>query len=280
MMRAHLVRATLEAIAFEVRDVLVMMAESGVGVPCGSTAGPRRTTRPCHTQADQPWRPLVERPEIVETDRPRARRSSLGSGSACGTRPTRPARDLGLNTPFQPSGEAEARAAADAAYARWQQASAARSPGPRTEPAQRSSNAFWAASRASTARHGGLGLARASASSSSSSVSSADELELGSGDLALEPRRPPTGAAGCGPAARRLAGVGQGRPGLVHVLQPSPGRAPPARARGRSVAVDDAQIGRPWPGRGGGGRETEGLGERRRHQRRRPSRHPSRTGPR
>ena len=63
--RAHIVRATLEAIAFEVRDVLETMPDRA-----GSVAARRRRRRAndllCQLQADQLGVP-VERPEIVET---------------------------------------------------------------------------------------------------------------------------------------------------------------------------------------------------------------------
>ena len=63
--RAHLVRATLEAIAFEVRDVLATMPGPG-RAPCASTAEPRANDLLCQLQADQLGVP-VERPGIVET---------------------------------------------------------------------------------------------------------------------------------------------------------------------------------------------------------------------
>ena len=63
--RAHVVRATLEAIAFEVRDVLETMpgpAEPSLRVDGGAAANDLL----CQLQADQLGVP-VERPEIVET---------------------------------------------------------------------------------------------------------------------------------------------------------------------------------------------------------------------
>ena len=63
--RAHIVRATLEAIAFEVRDVLETMP--GADRPaCASTAAPAANDLLCQLQADQLGVP-VERPRIVET---------------------------------------------------------------------------------------------------------------------------------------------------------------------------------------------------------------------
>ena len=63
--RAHLVRATLEAIAFEVRDVLATMPaadSSALRVDGGASANDLL----CRIQADQLGVP-VERPRIVET---------------------------------------------------------------------------------------------------------------------------------------------------------------------------------------------------------------------
>ena len=71
--RAHLARATLEAIAFEVRDVVdAMTAETevlgcaGRAGRCGWTAGRRPTTCCMQIQADQLQQP-VERPVVAET---------------------------------------------------------------------------------------------------------------------------------------------------------------------------------------------------------------------
>ncbi|MBA2554826.1 MAG: glycerol kinase GlpK [Geodermatophilaceae bacterium] len=66
--RAHLARATLEAIAFEVRDVVdVMVAEAGIGVPELSADGGASTNDLlCQLQADQLGVP-VRRPRVTET---------------------------------------------------------------------------------------------------------------------------------------------------------------------------------------------------------------------
>ncbi len=66
--RAHLVRATLEAIAFEVRDVVeVMTAEAGLALPQLTVdGGASANGLLCQLQADQLGVP-VERPEILET---------------------------------------------------------------------------------------------------------------------------------------------------------------------------------------------------------------------
>ncbi len=63
--RAHLVRATLEAIAFEVRDVLESMP-GDPSAPLRVDGGASANDLLCQIQADQVGRP-VERPRIVET---------------------------------------------------------------------------------------------------------------------------------------------------------------------------------------------------------------------
>jgi glycerol kinase len=115
--RAHLVRATLEAIAFEVRDVLATMPESGSGalrVDGGASANDLL----CRIQADQLGVP-VERPEIVETTGLGAAfLAGLGVGVWDSTDDLR--ETWRLDARFEPTEDAEARAAADTAYARWQ----------------------------------------------------------------------------------------------------------------------------------------------------------------
>ncbi|HUR75984.1 MAG TPA: glycerol kinase GlpK [Sporichthya sp.] len=66
--RAHLVRATLEAIAYEVRDVIeVMTAEAGLSVPVLTVdGGASANDLLCRLQATELGVP-VERPEILET---------------------------------------------------------------------------------------------------------------------------------------------------------------------------------------------------------------------
>ena len=114
--RAHVVRATLEAIAFEVRDVLATMPESDRGalrVDGGASANDLL----CRLQADQLGVP-VERPRIVET-------TALGAAflAGLGVGVWDSADDLRetwqLDRRFEPAAD---RAAADASYARWQDA--------------------------------------------------------------------------------------------------------------------------------------------------------------
>src|SRR6266516_3416772 len=66
--RAHLARATLEAIAFEVRDVVdVMVCEAGIAVPeLSADGGAAANDLLCQLQADQIGVP-VRRPEVTET---------------------------------------------------------------------------------------------------------------------------------------------------------------------------------------------------------------------
>jgi glycerol kinase len=112
--RAHLVRATLEAIAFEVRDVLETLPElSALRVDGGAAANDLL----CQLQADQVGLP-VERPEIVETTALGAAfLAGLGTGVWGSTDDLR--ETWALDRRFEPGGD---RAALDAAYARWQRA--------------------------------------------------------------------------------------------------------------------------------------------------------------
>jgi glycerol kinase len=117
--RAHLVRATLEAITFEVRDVLATMpgaASSPLRVDGGAAANDLL----CRLQADQLGVP-VERPRIVETTGLGAAfLAGLGVGVWESTDDLR--HTWQLDQRFEPGADPEVRAAADAAYARWQEA--------------------------------------------------------------------------------------------------------------------------------------------------------------
>ncbi|MFT3872179.1 MAG: glycerol kinase GlpK [Nocardioides sp.] len=109
--RAHLVRATLEAITFEVRDVLATMQ---LGDTLRVDGGAAANDLLCQIQADQLGVP-VERPKIVET-------TALGAAFLAGLgvgvwgSPDDLRRTWALDRRFEPSTD---RAAADAAYARW-----------------------------------------------------------------------------------------------------------------------------------------------------------------
>ncbi|MGN6575220.1 MAG: glycerol kinase GlpK [Nocardioides sp.] len=115
--RAHVVRATLEAIAFEVRDVIETLPES-LPLTCLTVdGGASANDLLCQVQADQLGVP-VERPEIVET-------TALGAAFLAGLgtgvwESTDELRDTwSLERRFEPSGE---RDAADAAHRRWRKA--------------------------------------------------------------------------------------------------------------------------------------------------------------
>ncbi|HEY3528937.1 MAG TPA: glycerol kinase, partial [Nocardioides sp.] len=114
--RAHLVRATLEAIAFEVRDVLATMPGAD-SAPLRVDGGASANDLLCRLQADQLGVP-VERPEIVET-------TALGAAFLAGLgvglwESTDALRETWqLDARFEP--DPDHRDAADAAYARWQE---------------------------------------------------------------------------------------------------------------------------------------------------------------
>ncbi|MBB6626393.1 glycerol kinase GlpK [Nocardioides sp. KIGAM211] len=114
--RGHIVRATLEAIAFEVRDVL----ETVPGFQPGSAStlrvdgGASANDLLCQIQADQVG-VAVERPKIVETTALGAAfLAGLGTGVWSSTDDLR--ETWQLDRRFDPAGD---RAAADAGHARW-----------------------------------------------------------------------------------------------------------------------------------------------------------------
>ncbi|MEP9365594.1 glycerol kinase GlpK [Nocardioides sp. CN2-186] len=112
--RGHIVRATLEAIAFEVRDVLdTMPGLSSLRVDGGAAANDLL----CQIQADQIGVP-VERPTAVETTGLGAAfLAGLGTGVWESTDELR--NTWSLDRRFEPSSD---RAAADATHARWMNA--------------------------------------------------------------------------------------------------------------------------------------------------------------
>jgi glycerol kinase len=109
--RAHIVRATLEAIAFEVRDVLdTMPGLSALRVDGGAAANDML----CQIQADQVGVP-VERPSTVETTALGAAfLAGLGTGVWASTDDLR--HTWTLDQRFEPGAD---RTRADACYARW-----------------------------------------------------------------------------------------------------------------------------------------------------------------
>ncbi|MBV9485917.1 MAG: hypothetical protein JO246_07650 [Frankiaceae bacterium] len=114
--RAHLVRATLEAIAFEVRDVVdVMTRDAGIEVPELSVdGGAAANDLLCELQATELQVP-VRRPQVAETT---ALGAAFLAGLATGTwSGTDELRDTWrLDKRFEP-GDRD-----DAGYTRWQDA--------------------------------------------------------------------------------------------------------------------------------------------------------------
>jgi glycerol kinase len=114
--RAHLVRATLEAITYEVRDVIeVMTDDADVAIPELSVdGGAAANNLLCELQATQLQVP-VRRPEVAETT---ALGAAFLAGLATGTwSSTDELRDTWrLDRRFEPAGRD------DADYARWQDA--------------------------------------------------------------------------------------------------------------------------------------------------------------
>jgi glycerol kinase len=112
--RAHLVRATLEAIAYEVRDVLdTMPALASLRVDGGAAANDLL----CQVQADQVGVP-VERPAVIETTALGAAfLAGLGTGVWSSTDELRDT--WNLDRRFEPSLD---RSTADAGHARWRDA--------------------------------------------------------------------------------------------------------------------------------------------------------------
>ena len=113
--RAHLVRATLEAIAFEVRDVLDTMSAAGAGLSSLRVdGGASANNLLCQIQADQVGVP-VERPKTVETTALGAAfLAGLGAGVWASTDDLR--ETWRLDRRFEPALD---RPTADAAHARW-----------------------------------------------------------------------------------------------------------------------------------------------------------------
>jgi glycerol kinase len=115
--RAHLVRATLEAIAFEVRDVIDTLAGQTELTTLAVDGGAAANDLLCQLQADQLGVP-VERPKNVETTGLGAAfLAGLGTGVWSSVDELRATWQLDRR--FEPQAD---RAAADAAHARWREA--------------------------------------------------------------------------------------------------------------------------------------------------------------
>ena len=113
--RAHIVRATLEAITFEVRDVIDTMPTQLTSLMVDGGASANDVL--CQCQADLLGVP-VERPEIVETTALGAAfMAGLGTGVWESTEDLRASWQL--DREFTPSDSAEVKERVDAAYALW-----------------------------------------------------------------------------------------------------------------------------------------------------------------
>ena len=115
--RAHIVRATLEAIAFEVRDVIDTLPPESPLTSLTVDGGASANDLLCQLQADQLGVP-VERPSIVETTGLGAAfAAGLGAGVWSSTDELN--ETWALDRRFDPAGDREK---ADAAHARWRDA--------------------------------------------------------------------------------------------------------------------------------------------------------------
>ncbi len=115
--RAHIVRATLEAIAFEVRDVIETLPERTSMSTLMVDGGACANNLLCQIQADQLGVP-VERPKIVETTALGAAfLAGLGTGVWSSTDELR--HTWHLDRRFDPQGD---RSDVDTAHARWRDA--------------------------------------------------------------------------------------------------------------------------------------------------------------
>jgi glycerol kinase len=114
--RAHLVRAALEAIAFEVRDVVdVMTRDAGVELPELSVdGGASANDLLCQLQADQLQVP-VRRPVVAET-------TALGAAFLAGLATDVWSSTDELKQTWQLDRRFEPQTSDDASYARWQEA--------------------------------------------------------------------------------------------------------------------------------------------------------------
>jgi glycerol kinase len=113
--RAHLVRATLEAIAFEVRDVVETLPETTTLRVDGGAAANDLLLQ---LQADQLGL-AVERPEVLETTGLGAA-FLAGLGTGVWSSPDELAATWRLDRRFEPSGDGGA--GRDEAYRRWRRA--------------------------------------------------------------------------------------------------------------------------------------------------------------
>jgi glycerol kinase len=115
--RAHVVRATLEAIAFEVRDVIDTLPDDIGLTSLTVDGGAAANDMLCQLQADQLGMP-VERPKILETTGLGAAfLAGLGAGVWSSTDELK--ETWALDHRFEPAGD---RSAGDEAHQRWREA--------------------------------------------------------------------------------------------------------------------------------------------------------------
>jgi glycerol kinase len=116
--RAHLARATLDAIAFEVRDVVdAMTSEAGCDLPTLQVdGGASANDLLCQTQADQLGVP-VQRPEVLETTALGAA-FLAGLGTGVWSSPQEIAETWRLDCRFEPT----AGVRDDGSHTRWARA--------------------------------------------------------------------------------------------------------------------------------------------------------------
>ncbi|HET8604718.1 MAG TPA: glycerol kinase GlpK [Marmoricola sp.] len=118
--RAHLVRATLEAITYEVRDVVDTLPEESALTTLRVDGGASANDLLCQLQADLLDVP-VERPRLVETTALGAAfMAGLGTGVWSSTDELR--ETWQLDRRFEPDRGAPARSRVDEGYALWQKA--------------------------------------------------------------------------------------------------------------------------------------------------------------
>ena len=186
--RAHLVRATLEAIAFEVRDVVdTLPSRTAADSASPSTAAPAPTTcsassRPTSSASRSSG------PKIVETTALGAAfLAGLGAGVWSSTDELR--ETWQLDRRFEPAGRP--RATADAAHARWRDAVERVEGLGGLEPAERPSAACSSASCASAYLSSARSFCSSASTASSSSVSSSCSSS------ATRPRASSSSSAAC-----------------------------------------------------------------------------------
>ena len=120
--RAHIARATLEAIAFEVRDVVdLMRAESGIPMPhLAVDGGAAANNLLCQLQADQIQIPVDRSAELQTTGLGAAFLAGIGTGVWAGWDDLRAARRT--DRTFTPQSDGTPESVSEAGHRRWRRA--------------------------------------------------------------------------------------------------------------------------------------------------------------